>query len=55
MGDRNTFYFHNLVNDRRRRFQVRRIQNADGVWIEEMKQIKEEAIKVFEKQLTQED
>lgn len=32
-GDRNTKFFRTLVNGRRKRLQIKRIQNSDGVWI----------------------
>lgn len=44
-----------MVNGRRRRLEVIRIQNTNGVCLAEIGQIKEDAIKVFEKQFTQED
>ncbi|XP_060211928.1 uncharacterized protein LOC132639499 [Lycium barbarum] len=33
-GDRNTTYFHSLVKGRRKKFQLNRIQKADGEWLE---------------------
>ncbi|XP_059277883.1 secreted RxLR effector protein 78-like [Lycium ferocissimum] len=33
-GDRNTKYFHSIVNGRRKRLQIKRIQNRRGIWIE---------------------
>ncbi|XP_019234077.1 PREDICTED: uncharacterized protein LOC109214595 [Nicotiana attenuata] len=33
-GDRNTRFFHNHVNGKRQKLQLKRIQNNDGVWIE---------------------
>ncbi|XP_059301772.1 uncharacterized protein LOC132053675 [Lycium ferocissimum] len=37
-GDRNTRFFHNLVNGRRKRLQIKRIQNSNGDWIEDAAQ-----------------
>ncbi|XP_016445653.1 uncharacterized protein LOC107770832 [Nicotiana tabacum] len=33
-GDRNTRFFHNHVNSKRQKLQLKRIQNHDGSWIE---------------------
>ncbi|XP_059292522.1 uncharacterized protein LOC132045978, partial [Lycium ferocissimum] len=35
-GDRNTRFFHNLVNGRRKRLQIKRIQNSNGEWVEDL-------------------
>ncbi|XP_060200373.1 uncharacterized protein LOC132628624 [Lycium barbarum] len=46
-GDRSTRFFHNLVNGRRKRLQVNRIQISDGEWIEDKEQLAAEAVKFF--------
>nr|XP_016459646.1 PREDICTED: uncharacterized protein LOC107783182 [Nicotiana tabacum] len=33
-GDRNTSFFHNHINGKRQKLQLKRIQNHDGNWIE---------------------
>lgn len=48
-GDRNTRFFHNLVNGKRKRLQVRRIQNDEGEWLEEESVMAEEAVKFYQK------
>ncbi|XP_060210651.1 uncharacterized protein LOC132637602 [Lycium barbarum] len=53
-GDRNTGFFHNIVKDRRKRTQIKRIQNSDGTWIEGTDNLADEAISFYQKQLTQE-
>lgn len=52
-GDRNTKFFHVQVKGRRKRLQLSRIQNSQGVWIEEVEEIATEAIKFFEEQFTE--
>ncbi|XP_019224926.1 PREDICTED: uncharacterized protein LOC109206551 [Nicotiana attenuata] len=52
-GDRNTKFFHAHVRGRRKKLQLNRIQNRQGVWIEEEEEIAAEAIKVFEEQFTE--
>ncbi|XP_059310014.1 uncharacterized protein LOC132061173 [Lycium ferocissimum] len=54
-GDRNTRFFHNLVNGRRIRLQVNRIQISDGEWIEDKEQLAAKAINFFQQQFSQED
>lgn len=49
-GDRNTKLFHNHVKGRRRRLQLKRIQNSEGNWIEGNEQLVEEAFKFFQDQ-----
>ncbi|XP_075111230.1 uncharacterized protein LOC142181699 [Nicotiana tabacum] len=34
-GDRNTSFFHNHVNDKRKKLQLKRIKNGSGVWIDD--------------------
>ncbi|XP_019228674.1 PREDICTED: uncharacterized protein LOC109209791 [Nicotiana attenuata] len=38
-GDRNTSFFHNHVNGKRKKLQLKRIQNSSGVWIENQEQM----------------
>lgn len=52
-GDRNTKFFHDLVNGRRKRLQLRRIQNIGGVWIKENEAIANEAMNFFQAQFHQ--
>ncbi|XP_060190716.1 uncharacterized protein LOC132619984 [Lycium barbarum] len=42
--DRNTRFFHNIINGRWKRTQIRRIQSSDGNWIENANEIADEAI-----------
>ncbi|XP_059284744.1 uncharacterized protein LOC132038037 [Lycium ferocissimum] len=42
-GDRNTGFFHNLVNGTRKRLQIKRIQNSSGDWVEDADQVAVEA------------
>ncbi|XP_060170505.1 uncharacterized protein LOC132601442 [Lycium barbarum] len=53
-GDRNTRFFHNIVKGRRKRTQIKRIQNSDGIWIEGTNNLADEAISFYQKQFTQE-
>ncbi|XP_060202636.1 uncharacterized protein LOC132631055 [Lycium barbarum] len=53
-GDRNTRYFDSIVNGRRKRWQIRRIQNQQGVWIEGESLLAEEACRFYQKQFSQE-
>nr|XP_016473115.1 PREDICTED: uncharacterized protein LOC107795061 [Nicotiana tabacum] len=46
-GDRNNRFFHVQVNGRRRRLQLKKIQNAEGNWIEGNAQMAEEAVRFF--------
>lgn len=54
-GDRNTRFFHNLLNGLRKRLHVKRLQGAQGDWIEEEAAIAEEAISFYQQQFTQEE
>lgn len=38
-GDRNTGFFHNSVNSRRRKNQINRMQREDGTWCFDMQEI----------------
>lgn len=49
-GDRNTKLFHAQVNGRRKRLQLKRIQNNDDVWIDEKEAMAHEAVKFFNAQ-----
>ncbi|XP_075111674.1 uncharacterized protein LOC142181905 [Nicotiana tabacum] len=52
-GDRNTKFFYAKVRGRRKKLQLNRIQNNQGVWIEEDEEIVAEAIKFFEDQFSE--
>ncbi|XP_060210304.1 uncharacterized protein LOC132637191 [Lycium barbarum] len=47
-GDRNNKYFHCLIRDRRRRFQLHRIKNSTGNWVQGNEGIAKVAIHHFE-------
>lgn len=49
-GDRNTKLFHDQVIGRRKRLQIRRIQNILGNWIEEDAEIVAEVVNYFTEQ-----
>ncbi|XP_060212052.1 uncharacterized protein LOC132639628 [Lycium barbarum] len=51
-GDRKTKFIHTIVKERRKKQQIRKIQNLEGDWIEEADQIVAEAISFYEKQFT---
>ncbi|XP_009758093.1 uncharacterized protein [Nicotiana sylvestris] len=53
-GDRNTRFFHNCVNGKRQKLQLKRIQNSDGSWIEDQDKLSETAVDFFQKQFTKE-
>ncbi|XP_060190723.1 uncharacterized protein LOC132619998 [Lycium barbarum] len=53
-GDRNTRYFHSIVNGRRKRLQIRRIQNQHGIWIEGESLLAEEGCIFYQQQFSQE-
>nr|XP_016512912.1 PREDICTED: uncharacterized protein LOC107829953 [Nicotiana tabacum] len=38
-GDRNTSFFHNYVNGKRKKLQLKRIKSSSGVWIEDQEQL----------------
>ncbi|XP_075107098.1 uncharacterized protein LOC107803644 [Nicotiana tabacum] len=48
-GDRNTKFFHNHVNGKRQKLQLRRIQNGDGVWIESQDLMSNVAVDLFQR------
>ncbi|XP_075087735.1 uncharacterized protein LOC142169731 [Nicotiana tabacum] len=46
-GDSNTKYFHAIINERRRRASIQRIQRSDGQWINGEEDIAREAVEYF--------
>ncbi|XP_070039229.1 uncharacterized protein LOC142177090 [Nicotiana tabacum] len=52
-GDRNTKFFHAQVNGRRKRLQVKKIQNSLRNWIEEDEEMAEEVVKLFKEQFSE--
>ncbi|XP_019231878.1 PREDICTED: uncharacterized protein LOC109212667 [Nicotiana attenuata] len=54
-GDRNTRFFHNHDNGKRKKLQLKRIQNNDGAWIESQELLSTAAIEFFQKQFTKEE
>ncbi|XP_070034920.1 uncharacterized protein [Nicotiana tomentosiformis] len=53
-GDRNTRFFHNHVNGKRKKLQLKRIQKGDGVWVESQHDMSDVAIKFYQRQFTKE-
>lgn len=53
-GDRNTKFFNAQVNGRRKRLQLKRIQNSDGNWVEDNEVMADEAVKFFKAQFHEE-
>lgn len=47
-SDRNTKFFHVQVKGRRKRLQLKRIQNSHENWIEEDEEIVVEVVKFYE-------
>ncbi|KAH0700880.1 hypothetical protein KY284_015095 [Solanum tuberosum] len=47
-GDKNTRFFHNLVNRKRKRLQVKRILKRDGVWTNDAEEVATEAVAFFQ-------
>ncbi|XP_019230803.1 PREDICTED: uncharacterized protein LOC109211692 [Nicotiana attenuata] len=43
-GDRNTSFFHNHVNGKRKKLQLKRIKSGSGVWIEDQEQLAAAAV-----------
>ncbi|XP_059288934.1 uncharacterized protein LOC132042405 [Lycium ferocissimum] len=54
-GDRNTRFFHAYVQGRRKRLQLRRIQDQQGTWLEDPDAIVTEAINFFTTQFIKEE
>ncbi|XP_019231860.1 PREDICTED: uncharacterized protein LOC109212648 [Nicotiana attenuata] len=48
-GDRNTSFFHNHVNGKRKKLQLKRIQNSSGVWIENQEQMADAAVEFYKR------
>ncbi|XP_070007763.1 uncharacterized protein [Nicotiana sylvestris] len=53
-GDRSTRFFHAQVNGRRKRLQLKRIQNEAGIWLEEEAEMAEEAVRFYQAQFHEE-
>ncbi|XP_075083347.1 uncharacterized protein LOC142167090 [Nicotiana tabacum] len=53
-GDRNTSFFHNHVNGKRKKLQLKRIKSGSGVWIEDQEQLAAAAVDFYQKQFTNE-
>nr|XP_009765405.1 PREDICTED: uncharacterized protein LOC104216959 [Nicotiana sylvestris] len=53
-GDRNTKFFHAQVNGRRRRLQLKQIQDTNGNWLEGNNDMADEAVRFFKEQLQEE-
>ncbi|XP_019251272.1 PREDICTED: uncharacterized protein LOC109230201 [Nicotiana attenuata] len=49
-GDKNTKLFHAHVNGKRKRLQLKRIQNNAGQWVEDTERIADEAVRFFQAQ-----
>lgn len=54
-GDRNTKFFHAHVNGKRRRLQLKRIQDHRGVWLDNEEEIAQEAIRFYTEQFREEN
>ncbi|XP_060177773.1 uncharacterized protein LOC132607707 [Lycium barbarum] len=54
-GDRYTKFFHEYVQGRRKRLHLKRIQDQNGMWLEDENGIAEEAIRFFTDQFTKEN
>ncbi|XP_075087988.1 uncharacterized protein LOC142169943 [Nicotiana tabacum] len=48
-GDRNTSFFHNHVNGKRKKLQLKRIKSGSGVWIEDQEQLATTAVDFYQK------
>ncbi|XP_019225846.1 PREDICTED: uncharacterized protein LOC109207391 [Nicotiana attenuata] len=46
-GDRNTSFFHNHVNGKRKKLQLKRIKSGSGVWIEDQEQLATTAVDFY--------
>ncbi|XP_060200473.1 uncharacterized protein LOC132628728 [Lycium barbarum] len=49
-GDKNSKFFHAHVSGRRKRLQLKRIQNSQGQWLETEQEIAEEAVRFYQAQ-----
>ncbi|XP_060210793.1 uncharacterized protein LOC132637772 [Lycium barbarum] len=54
-GDKNTRYFHSLVKGRRKRIQIKRIQDATGNWLKDADRVAGKVVNFFHKQFTHEE
>nr|XP_016462131.1 PREDICTED: uncharacterized protein LOC107785362 [Nicotiana tabacum] len=52
-GDRNTRFFHNYANGKRRKLNLKRIQGTDGYWLERQELMANAALEFFSNQFTQ--
>lgn len=52
-GDRNTRFFHNHVNGKRQKFNLKRIQDTDSNWLETHELVANTAVDFFSNQFTQ--
>lgn len=46
--EKNTRFFHRLVNGRRTRLSINKIQNKDGEWMEGIEQVNDAAIAFYQ-------
>ncbi|XP_070055567.1 uncharacterized protein [Nicotiana tomentosiformis] len=46
--DRNTSFFHNHVNGKRMKLQLKRIKSGSGVWIEDQEQLATTAVDIYQ-------
>nr|XP_009780470.1 PREDICTED: uncharacterized protein LOC104229514 [Nicotiana sylvestris] len=53
-GDRNTSFFHNHVNGKRKKLQLKSIQTCNGIWIEEQEELANAAVDFYQRQFTNE-
>ncbi|XP_075076724.1 uncharacterized protein LOC107810356 [Nicotiana tabacum] len=53
-GDRNTSFFLNHVNGKRKKLQLKRIKSGSRVWIEEYEKLATTAVDFYQKQFTNE-
>ncbi|XP_070045342.1 uncharacterized protein [Nicotiana tomentosiformis] len=54
-GDRNTRFFYNYVNGKRKKLQLKRIQDNNGAWVENRKALAKADVEFYERQFTQEE
>ncbi|XP_075098996.1 uncharacterized protein LOC142175889 [Nicotiana tabacum] len=48
-GDRNTSFFHNHVNGKRKKLQLKRIKSGSGVWSEDQEQLATAVVDFYQK------